>query len=228
MLPSLPRRFGFLALALSLAGCAQRDTVNRRGLAAVRRVAVNYATPAGAEASGSRAKPFVDHAMRQGVSIGLGALNLGLVGGLVWDAIDLSTPGANSGKADVSREVLAVLREAKTDPAWLVAQRTEQEIARRRLFAVTRANPDAVCDFEVRRAAMAPVDKLGLAFRPVLTVRARLRDRTGATLWSKEASATAAAARSWQEYRERPQRLRGDFDALAASIARQLVDDLAR
>jgi hypothetical protein len=193
----------------------------------VHRVAFNYATPAGGDSSGSRAKPFVDRAVREGVSIGLGALQLGLVGGLAWDAVDLSTSAGKSGKAEISREVLNVLQEAKTDPGWLVAHRTEQEMARRRLFVVTQANPDAVCDFEVRRATMVPVDKLALNFRPALSVRARLRDRTGATLWSKEASATAVMGRTWQEYREHPQRLRGDFDVLAASVARKFADDLA-
>ena len=228
----MPRRLLCLvafALVLALSGCAAPQSESRRDLSSIRKIAVSYA-PADASGSGepSVAGRIVGRAVRHGVSIGLGSLQLGLFAGLIGDVADLSHSSSKKDGSDVSREVLAILSAAKTDPGWLVAQRTQAEVARGGRFTISRTNPDALFDFELWEARIEPVDRLGLQQRAVLGVKARLRDRAGAVVWNGQSAATSARSRTWQEYRERPARLRAEFDALARVVARDLVADLQR
>ena len=220
---------GLLGLPLTFAGCATRNATSRHDLSRIRTVAINYAPPrSGRTDDRSVSGDIAGRALRRGLSIGLGSLRLGLVAGLVGDVVDVSRPSSKDGHGKISEDVLKLLAFENTDPGWLVAQRTQAEIARRRLFTIRAANPDAAFEFELRRARLEPVDKLALQQRAALTMMARLRDRNGAVVWSAEAAATLAKVRTWQEYRERPALLRADFDALARTVARDFADDLAR
>ena len=96
------------------------------------------------------------------------------------------------------------------------------------MFALTKSNPDAVLDLELRRLQFESVDARGLNCRAALAVTARLQDRKGATLWKKDAAATSTRMRTSREYIEQPRLARADFDALAAAVSRQLLADFGR
>lgn len=209
-----------LAVLLAASGCATPTPTSRGKLAGVRSVAVTYAPGATPDSAGNRVAGRV---ARHGAGFALGQLGLiGSVVGLAVDVVDVSRPAR---EAKISSSTIRLLRDAGTEPLALVATRSEQEISRRRLFAITRANPDAVLDLDLRELALSPADNRNLLCRASLGVTARLRDRSGATLWKKEASATSGRVRPWRDYAEQPRLVRADFDALAAVVARQLFAD---
>ena len=211
-----------LCIAATLSGCATQTPANRKDVAGIRSVAVNYGSPAVRGRSGNIAGTVARH----GAGFALGQLGLicSLIG-LGVDVVDVSAP-ASDGK--ISGNALRLLQDAGTSPLALVAQRTEQEISRRRLFALARSNPDAVFDLELRRLQLDPADARELYGRSSLAVTARLRDRQGVTLWKKDAAATSGRTRTWREYSEQPRLARGDFDALAAIVSRQLLAEFPR
>ncbi len=228
-MPTRFLRLVALAIAPLISGCANQPAGKRRDLSGIRKVAVSYA-PADALGTGepSVAGKIAGRAVRHGVSIGLGSLQLGLFAGLIGDVADLSHSSSKKGGRNVSQEVLTLLSAARTDPAWLVAQRTQAEVTRGGRFTISQTNPDALFDFELRQARLEPVDRLGFQQRAVLGVKASLRDRAGGLVWNGESVVTSARSRTWQEYRERPTRLRAEFDVLARIVARDLVADLGR
>ena len=206
-----------LAVLAMTSGCATQTTADRSRLTSVRSVAVTYAPGATPDSAGSRVAGRV---ARHGAGYALGYLGIvGSVVGLAVDVVDVSRPAR---EARISPVALQLLREAGTEPLALVATRTEQEIARRRLFAVTRANPDAVLDLDLREISLQSADNRNLLCRASLGVTARLRDRSGTTLWKKEASATSGRVRPWRDCTEQPRLVKADFDALAAIVSRQL------
>lgn len=206
-----------LAALVATGGCA---TPNRSRLAGVRTVAVTYAQGATPDSTGSRVAGRV---ARHGAGFALGQLGvIGSVVGLAVDVVDVSRPAR---EAKISASAVRLLREAGAEPLALVATRTEQEISRRRLFTLTRANPDAVLDLDLREFTLQPADRRDLLCRASLGITARLRDRSGSTLWKKEASATSGRVRAWRDCAEKPALVRADFDALAAVVARQLFTD---
>ena len=214
--------FPLLLCIAALSGCATRTPANRKDLAAIRSVAENYGSPAVRGRSGNIAGTVARH----GAGFALG--QLGLIGSLIGlgvDVVGVSTP-TSDGK--ISGNALRLLDAAGTSPLALVAQRSEQEISRRRLFALARTNPDAVFDLELRRLQLDSADARGLNCRASLAVTARLRDRRGATLWQKDAAATSGRTRTWREYNEQPRFARADFDSLAALVSRQLLADFPR
>ena len=211
-----------LGVAVALGGCATQTSAKRNDIATVRSVAVNYGSPVGS----GRSSSIAGRVARHGAGFALG--QLGLIGSLIGlgvDVVDVSTP-ASDGK--ISGNALRLLQDAGTSPLALVAQHTEQEISRRRLFALARSNPDAVFDLELRRLQLDSADARGLNCRALLAVTARLRDRKGATLWKKDAAATSGRTRTWREYNEQPRLARADFDSLAALVSRQLLADFPR
>ena len=223
-----PRFFVLLAAGSILNGCATQTSTpaNRSKLANVRSVAVNYASVGGGRGNSTGGR-VAGRVARHGAGYALG--QLGFVGGLIGlavDVVDIATP--STGDTKISTPALNLLREAGTEPLALVAQQTEREIARRRTFALSNANPDAILNLELRRLQIDPVDSRGLNHRATLAVNARLVDRKGGTLWQKSAAATSARVRSAREYNEQPRLARADFDALAAVIARQLLADFGR
>lgn len=209
-----------LAALVAASGCATPAPANRNRLAGMRSVAVTYAPSATPDSTGNRVAGQV---ARHGAGFALGQLGIiGSVVGLAVDVVDVSRPAR---EAKISSSTIRLLRDAGTEPLALVASRTEQEISRRRLFAITRANPDAVLDLDLRELALQPADNRNLLCRASLGITARLRDRSGATLWKKEASATSGRVRPWRDYAEQPRLARADFDALAAAVSRQLFAD---
>ena len=210
-----------LAILALTSGCATPSTAGRGRLANVHTVAVTYAPAATPDSTGSRVAGRV---ARHGAGYALGSLGIiGSVVGLAVDVVDVSRPAR---EARISPVALQLLHAAGTEPLALVAARTEQEISRRRLFALTRANPDAVLDLDLREISLKSADNRNLLCRASLGVTARLRDRSGTTLWKKEASATSARVRPWRDCTEQPRLVKADFDALAANISRQLFADL--
>ena len=212
-----------LATALGLGGCATQTPPNRGKLASVRSVAVNYSALSGglADSTGGRVAGRV---ARHGAGYALG--QLGFVGGLIGLAVDVTDIVTPSGGEKISGTALRLLRETGTEPLALVARETEREISRRRLFALSGSNPDAVFDLELRRLQIDPVDSRALNHRASLAVTARLVDRKGVTLWKKDAVATSVRAHTWRDYSEQPRLARADFDALAATVARQLLSEM--
>ena len=99
---------------------------------------------------------------RHGAGFALGQAGLGFVGGMIGLAVDVADIATPSGEAKISAPALRLLRDAGTELLALVAQRTEQEISRRRLFALAKSNPDAVFNLELRRLHIDPVDARGL------------------------------------------------------------------
>jgi hypothetical protein len=225
MFARMPCFCAMLAAALAMAGCATQ-TANRRQLAAVRTVGVNYG---GVAASSSSSPGTGERVLGQvaytGAGYALSSVGLGPVASLLGLATSVVRP---SGRPEFSPEVLAALSEARVEPYRQIAHATEQEIRRRRLFEIRTTNPEAVFGFEIRRLDFKPVDKLGLGNRLTLAVVGRLRVPSGAVIWSKEAGATAAMTRTWQDYAERPQFLRSDFEGVSAVIARELLADFGR
>ena len=208
--------FLFAVIAL-FSGCATQTTASRGRLANVRSIAVTYAPSATPDSAGSRVAGRV---ARHGAGYALGYLGIvGSVVGLAVDVVDVSRPAR---EARISPVALRLLRDAGTEPLALVAARTEQEISRRRLFALSRANPDAVLDLDLREVSLNSADQRKLLCRASLGVTARLRDRAGATLWKKEASATSGRVRPWRDCTEQPRLVKADFDSLAAVVSRQL------
>ena len=206
-----------LAVLAMTSGCASQTTTSRGRLANVRSVAVTYAPNATPDSAGRRVAGRV---ARHGTGYALGYLGIvGSVVGLAVDVVDVSRPAR---EARISPDALRLLHEAGTEPLALVAARSEQEISRRRLFTLTRANPDAVLDLDLREISLAAADHRNLLCRASLGVSARLRDRAGATLWKKEASATSGRVRPWRDCTEHPRLVKDDFDALAAAVSRQL------
>jgi hypothetical protein len=192
-------------------------------------VAINYApSRPNASEEGTVAGDVGRTVVRHGIGFGLGSLPFGFLAGLVTDVAGISYSASNRGKADVSPQLLTALYNRGADPVGLVAQRTQNEITRRRLFTFDRANPDAVFEFELRRLCLEPADRLELRSRAALAVKAQLRNRRGSVVWRRESAAVSTQLRTWQEYQERPSLVRGDFDALARAIARDLAHDLAR
>ena len=206
-----------LALLAMTSGCATQTTASRGRLANVRSVAVTYAPSATPDSTGSRVAGRV---ARHGAGYALGYLGIvGSVVGLAVDVVDVSRPAREE---RISPVALRLLRDAGTEPLALVAARSEQEIARRRLFALSRSNPDAVLDLDLREISLKSADNRNLLCRASLGVTARLRDRSGTTLWKKEASAIASRVRPWRDCSEQPRLVKADFDALAAVVSRQL------
>ena len=211
-----------LALLTLTSGCATQSTASRGRLASVRSVAVTYAPSATPDSAGSRVAGRV---ARHGAGYALGYLGIvGSVVGLAVDVVDVSRPAR---EARISPVALRLLRDAGTEPLALVAARTEQEISRRRLFALSRGNPDAVLDLDLREISLKSADNRNLLCRASLGITARLRDRSGATLWKKEASATSGRVRPWRDCTEQPRLVKADFDALAAVVSRQLFVDFS-
>ncbi len=207
-----------LALAIAMGGCATQTPANRSKLAGVQSVAVTYAPSAPPTSTGGRVAGRV---ARHGAGYALGYL--GVVGGLVGLAVDVVDISRPAREAKLSPTALRLLSDAGADPLALVANRTEQEISRRRLFALTNSNPDAVLELELREIGLKSADNRDLLCRASIAVTARLRDRSGGTLWRKDAAATSAGARLWRDCVEKPRLVRADFDALASVVSRQLL-----
>lgn len=225
---SLPRLI-LAATVLCFASCASDRSIGRADRAKVRSVAVNYAPAADRpEASGSGGGRVAGRVARHGASIGLSALHLGPIARIGRLAMLLADVPGGSRKWAVSSAVLLALRDAGTDPLLLVARRTEEQIRRQKLFALDRANPDGVFHFELERATLDPVDKAGLTHRASLAVAAELRTAKGRTVWRKRLAARSGTIRTWQDYEERPSRLKTDFDGLAGVVARRLAADFTR
>ena len=165
-----------LAAAIGLGGCATQNPPNRSKLAGVRSVAVNYSALSGglADSTGGRVAGRV---ARHGAGFALG--QLGFVGGLIGLAVDVADIATPSGPEKISANALRLLRDSGTEPLALVAQQTEREISRRRLFALSRSNPDAVFNLELRRIQIDPVDSQALNYRASLAVTVRLVNRPG-------------------------------------------------
>ena len=164
-----PRLILLLSLIAGLPGCATQSTSGRGRLANVHTVAVNHApAPRRAESSGGRVAGIV---ARHGVGYALGFAGLGFVSDLVGIATEVAGP---SGGDDGAGPALQLLNDSRTDPLQLVAQRTERRIAARRLFTLTERNPDAVFDFQLRRANLARLQRAS-AVRPRGVRRARRR-----------------------------------------------------
>lgn len=216
-----------LGAVIGLSGCATQTASNRTKLAGIRSVAVNYASQ-GREASDSTGGRIAGRVARHGAGFALGQAGLGFVGGIIGLAVDVADIATPSSEPKVSGSAFRLLHDAGADPLTLVAQRTEQEISRRRLFALAKSNPDAVFDLELRKLQLDPVDGRNLNYRATLAVTARLQDRKGGTLWHKDAAATSIRSRSSREYSERPRLARDDFDGLAAAVSRQLLADFPR
>jgi hypothetical protein len=208
------------ALVIASSGCATQSPTNRRQAANVRTVAVTYAPVVTQTSTGSRVAGRV---ARHGAGFALG--QLGFVGGIVGLAVDVVDISRPSREARISSTALQLLGQAGADPLALTAARTEKEIARRRLFVLANSNPDAVLDLELREVALKSADNRDLLCRATLGVTARLRSRSGSTLWKKESSATSGRVRLWRDYTEQPRLVRTDFDALAAAVSRQLLAD---
>ena len=209
------RLTALLAAVVATGGCASQTTSNRSRLAGVRTVAVTYASNAATDSTGSRVAGRV---ARHGAGYALGYL--GIIGsaiGLAVDVVDVALP---SGEAKVSPTAIRLLRDAGTEPLALVATRSEQEIARRHLFTLTRSNPDAVLDLELRDVSLKSADNRNLLCRASLGVTARLRSRSGSTLWKKEAAATSGRVRPWRDCTEQPRLVKADFDSLATTVSR--------
>ncbi len=217
-----PFHFTALLAAVSLvSGCATQTPADRSKLAGVRSVAVTYAPSA---TPGSRGGRVAGRVARHGAGFALGYLGIvGSVVGLAVDVVDVSLPAR---EAQISPAAIRLLQDAGTEPLALVATRSEQEIARRRLFTLTSSNPDAVLDLDLREITLKSADNRNLLCRASLGVTARLRSRSGATLWKKEASATSGRVRPWRDCTENPRLVRADFDSLAAVVSRQLFADL--
>lgn len=209
-----------LAAILTAGGCATQTPASRGRLAGIQSVAVTYAPSAAHSSTGSRVAGRV---ARHGAGFALG--QLGFVGGIVGLAVDVVDISRPSREAKISGSTLRILQDAGAEPLALVARRTEQEISRQRLFTVRSANPDAVLDLELRELTLKSADNRDLLCRSSLGVAARLRDRSGQTLWKKEASATSARTRLWRDCSERPRMVRGDFDELADVVSRKLLSD---
>ncbi len=220
----MKKSFHFTALLAAIAlasGCTSQTPASRRQLASVHSVAVTYAPSATPDSTGSRVAGRV---ARHGAGFALGYLGIvGSVVGLAVDVVDVSLPER---EAKISPTAIRLLRDAGTEPLALVAARSEQEIAHRRLFALTRTNPDAVLDLELREITLKSADNRNLLCRASLGVTARLRSRSGATLWKKEVSATSGRVRPWRDCTENPRLVRADFDSLATIVLRQLFADL--
>ena len=212
-------------IVVGLSGCATQAPAKRGNLAGVRSVAVNYASTGGARGDSTGGR-IAGRVARHGAGYALG--QLGFIGGLIGLAVDVADIATPSAEPKISAPALGVLRDAGAEPLALVAQQTEREISRRRLFALVKSNPDAVLDLELRRVQFEPVDSRGLNCRPALAVTARIMDRKGATLWKKDAAATSARARTSREYLEQPRLARADFDALAAVVSQKLLADFGR
>lgn len=225
MFPKSLHLSSLLAATIGLGGCATQTPPNRSRLAGVRSVAVNYSALSGglADSTGGRVAGRV---ARHGAGFALG--QLGFVGGLIGLAVDVADIATPSAGEKISGTALRLLRDSGTEPLALVAQQTEREISRRRLFALSASNPDAIFNLELRRLQIDPVDSRALNYRTSLAVTARLVDRKGVTLWKKDAAATSGRARTWREYSEQPRLARADFDALAATVSRQLLADFGR
>lgn len=223
--PMFPHPLQFvvlLAIAVGVSGCATQTSSHRQAVAGIRSVAVTYESPKVPGRSGAIASRVARH----GAGYALG--QFGFIGGLVglgWDIAEIATP--SSGDSEISPAALRLLYDAGASPLALVAQRTEQEILRQRLFALASANPDAVFDLKLRGLQFQSADSRGLDCRASLAVAASLHDRKGATLWRKEAAATSTRSRSWRACEEQPRLARGDFEALAAVVARQLLADFS-
>ena len=211
-----------LALAIATSGCATQTPINRNKLARVQSVAVRYAPSAPPASTGSRVAGRV---ARHGAGYALGYL--GVVGGLVGLAVDVVDISRPAREAKISPTALRLLSDAGADPLALVANRTEQEISRRRLFALSNANPDAVLELELREIGLKSADNRDLLCRASLAVTARLRDRSGGTLWRKDAAATSGRTRLWRDCAEKPRLVRADFDALASVVSRQLLAEFS-
>ena len=219
--------FVLLGMAIGLSGCATPTPANRNKLAGIHSVAVNYESQ-GRGASDSTGGRIAGRVARHGAGFALGQAGLGFVGGIIGLAVDVADIATPSSEPKVSGSARRLLHVAGADPLSLVAQRTEQEISRRRLFALGKSNPDAVFNLELRQLKLDPVDARNLSYRATLAVTARLLDRKGAVLWSKDAAATSVRAQSSREYSERPRLARDDFDGLAAVVSRQLLADFPR
>ena len=213
-----------LTIAAGFSGCANTGTTSRGRLAGVHSVAVNYADTSPRPRSSTRGGRVAGEVARQGAGVALGFLGLGYVGSLVGIARVAASPDGSEFATDAT----GLLLSAGTDPLTLLASHTEREIARHRRLTLSRSNPDAVMDFQLRTVRLESVDNRNLYFRATFAATGRLRDRQGATIWKKDAVATSTRTRTWREFSENPRHARADFDALAASIARQLSADLAR
>jgi hypothetical protein len=185
----------------------------------MRSVSVGYSAPPVRDRSGA----IAGRVLRHGAGFALGSL--GYVGGLIGLGVDIAEISAPESGSEISPAVLQLLRDAGASPLALVAQSAEREIVRRQLFALAQSNPDGVFDLKLRRLQLDSTDSRGLDCRASLAVTARLRSRTGATLWKKEAAATSVRTRTWRAYQEQPRLARGEFSALSATVARQLLED---
>jgi hypothetical protein len=215
-----------LSIALLISGCASNQSLSSRDRAAIRRVAVDHAISNPEQDAGNTSNRLAARVLKRGASYGLGFLGLGIFGGLALDAADLGTP-AKTG--EISKVALRILAEARTDPGELLAARMEKELARNG-FVVSSKTPDAVIRFELQRLTLIPADDLKLKHKPALTVRATMVDSKNRTLWRHSAAEVAdeSAALTWHEYASHPQRLRAEFDKLAARLAQHLVAEIKR
>lgn len=223
MIPQSIRSAALLAVIALTSGCETQTPANRGRLASIHSVAVNYAQGAVPESTGGRVAGRV---ARHGAGLALG--QLGIIGGLVGLAVDVVDVSRPAREARISPVALRLLSDAGTDPLALTASRAEQEISRRRLFSLTRSNPDGVLELELRELTLKSADNRDLLSRPTLAVTARMRDRSGATVWHKDASATSARVRPWRDYSENPRLVRSDVDGLAAIVSRQLFAEFPR
>ncbi len=215
--------FLLLAILVGASGCATSTPARSSRIAALRSVSVGYTAPPVRDRSGA----IAGRVARHGAGFALG--QLGFIGGLIGlgvDIAEIAAPGSDSGSgAEISSSALQLLQDSGTSPLVLVAQSTEREILRRQLFALAQSNPDGMFDLKLRRLQLDSADSRGLDCRASLAVTARLRSRTGATLWKKDAAATSLRTRTWRAYQERPRLARAEFTALAANVARQLLED---
>ena len=215
------RRALLLAASLAVSGCATRSNADRGRFSHIRTVAVTYAPSALPDSAGSRVAGRI---ARHGAGFALG--QLGFIGGILGLAVDVADVSLPSRPAKESSMAVRLLHASGTDALTLVARRTEREIARRRLFALSRSSPDAVIDLELRELTLNSADNRNLLCRATMSVSARLRSQSGATLWQSEATATSGRVRAWRDYEEQPHLARLDYDELATIVSRRLLEKL--
>lgn len=215
------RRALLLAASLAFSGCATRSNTDRGRFSHIRTVAVTYVPSALPDSAGSRVAGRV---ARHGAGFALG--QLGFIGGIVGLAVDVADVALPSRPAKESSVAVRLLHASGTDALALVARRAEREIARRRLFALSRSDPDAVIELGLRELTLNSADNRNLLCRATIAVSARLRSQSGATLWQSEATATSGHVRPWRDYEEQPHLARLDYDELATIVSRRLFEKL--
>lgn len=215
------RRALLLAATIAASGCATRSNTDRGRFSHIRTVAVTYAPSGLPDSAGNRVAGRV---ARHGAGFALG--QLGFIGSIVGLAVDVADVSLPSRAAKESSMAVRLLHASGTDALALVARRTEREIARRRLFALSRSNPDAVIDLELRELTLNSADNRNLLCRATISVAARLRSQSGATLWQSEATATSGHVRAWRDYEEQPHLARSDYDELATIVSQRLFVEL--